>query len=1844
MISQTSRHILALCFPMIRHQFVTRRAPACPRLYINHIQLQPYSNEDIENDSIRVVNRPSELRSESFGPLHVNHRCEVCHNVYGQCPGHSGHIELDDEGTEVFFFRVHSVSYLCSILNSFCFYCLRPRLPDLHRVKPDLKSWTLPPSKRSTNFYNTDEITTWWSMLGQKGIAVKTCEFCSRHHIKWYMDKKEKMFVYPMFFKAEENPPQIRLSDLYYTLAALPLATLDYLCVTYQNHPKDMLWRVLPVCSHIVRPSPELMGFKNDKDNDNDVSKGLRFMLTSKGKVKETWAESTQELLLNTLQPGKTMGGMEAAWLDMQRVIDEQHSQIHQNRGASTCSTGQKLQTIPKRNMGQKYGRERGTIAGKCFRNCCRMVFGVSVHIRPNEVEVPIFILKKLSRHIPVQFYNMRECTQWVLNGPLRYPGANYVTLKDGRVIDLKLVNTASINMNEVSIVHRHLIRGDYVLVNRQPTLHAQSIMAYKVVPSPTEAGRVLRLHFAVFKGLGLDLDGDEGNLYVLDTYEAVVEAAELMAVEHHMLSEKMWCEWILHAVIGAYLLTDRTNCFYTREEALHLLGDLDRELPEPAIWCKGTMLWTGYQLVSVILPLQLNILDNHLVMEDETSLLIVRGEMLAGRLTNGSLNGKRGILYRTILDISDRQAAIELLYEGYLLFVRSSELHGTSVGLLDTMVDPDDLWTVEQRRELPDHHESESEPSDRVDLAERVCRAQDTFHVVQRYADQHFATHTPDREADADVEQHLIELGSRIVKQTTFAVQKYMKYVHEHESSNGLIWSIESEAKMSWMTLNSLTGLIGQAFYDGRRYGEEDPFFRKGFRTLEMFGFPATSNFSTGVSLSAMVTDKMAAGKSVSDKNNSTATAGYTSRKLNVNATSVSVDYLGRSVDLESGLILMDHPGKDGYLSHRLVSCRINAVTWRELEVLRRYHVLGDMNLILPYCSQGTQAMYLQLAEPWPADRSFLWQSHFTEHTWQRWQAVKLEFEERWLKWIRQMIQLRVDLKRAYIACNTSESDKVISLPTSFKQVLLRCEHELGTSAQTRLHFGEYLDFFETLLDIMESLRLVSSGKVRLLFYEQMSPILLAQRHLETRHLQWVALETVRVFREAACTPGDPVALMYSQRNSEPYTQMLLKSTSKGGDSSGASVFANVVNGKFIERMRLVLRKDCTEDDAYRVGAKLKGVRLRELTTAHPVWTRVSTEEDDDDEQHITSEVVDVTFTLTGTEDSHTALASFFETRWYFTLIETLPLQTSVTYRYRLRVGDQPFVSAMVTKSQSLESGMNAMLIKMLDDVVFGSQTVTQFEIVTQEIHTGAGVMKRWCVMTEGSDVKAALALPEVDPSRFMTYDIHAMCEWGGLVMARRCLYHIFRDIFMSMSNDCRNLWYLANMMTMRGAVLSFKINGIGRYLPPLQRALFEQVMKNLNIGVYNTKVDRLQSHMGASLSNQGLRGVGTAVGPGSHFTILPKHQSALTRTLLETHRERQLRLGTMSNYVFSLKADGLRVLILFIQHEVIVIDRSNTMYHVGTVQASEPLYNAPFWSGTLIDTEWCQVTTTTDDVTHATTLIMAFDLLMLSGHVVRTTYDHRMTLLTTFVDLWATHATQQRTWKVHHEHGFVRPPRQPNTAISMSPFPENVFWLVKPVFALTHLHEAEAWCRYYQDQGLPCDNGLIFTDLKQPPTPFRHSRTGVLKLKLEETDRELSEHTIDFRLKKILDAKTSSDLKALTPPEQLTRNSSAFQKLPTINDEVTFPIRVWGLYVNTTLFGYTSSCTSHTQPNEFPPYHDTVVECAWHKRLQCWYPLHVRNKMENSKETVIHTLKHIQEGLTWNHLQHIIRTNSSI
>jgi DNA-directed RNA polymerase III subunit RPC1 len=122
-----------------------------------------------------------------------------------------------------------------------------------------------------------------------------------------------------------------------------------------------------------------------------------------------------------------------------------------------------------------KQGRFRGNLSGKRVDFSGRTVISPDPNLRIDEVAVPERIAKILTYPERVTSHNVEILRRAIRNGCDLHPGANFVTAgANGFKKFLKFGNRKAIadSLKIGDVVERHIVDGDIVLFNRQPSLH----------------------------------------------------------------------------------------------------------------------------------------------------------------------------------------------------------------------------------------------------------------------------------------------------------------------------------------------------------------------------------------------------------------------------------------------------------------------------------------------------------------------------------------------------------------------------------------------------------------------------------------------------------------------------------------------------------------------------------------------------------------------------------------------------------------------------------------------------------------------------------------------------------------------------------------------------------------------------------------------------------------------------------------------------------------------------------------------------------------------------------------------------------------------------------------------------------------------------------------------------------------------------------------------------------------------------------------------------------------------------------------------------------------------------
>ena len=125
--------------------------------------------------------------------------------------------------------------------------------------------------------------------------------------------------------------------------------------------------------------------------------------------------------------------------------------------------------------------------------------------------------------------------------------------------IDLKY-RKKDIKLVYGDVVDRHIVNGDYVLFNRQPTFHKPSMMGHRIHVLDRDDADTFRMNVSVTKPYNADFDGDEMNITFSQSIQARNELARIANVKYNIISPKdsnpiIGC--VQDPLVGANVLTN---------------------------------------------------------------------------------------------------------------------------------------------------------------------------------------------------------------------------------------------------------------------------------------------------------------------------------------------------------------------------------------------------------------------------------------------------------------------------------------------------------------------------------------------------------------------------------------------------------------------------------------------------------------------------------------------------------------------------------------------------------------------------------------------------------------------------------------------------------------------------------------------------------------------------------------------------------------------------------------------------------------------------------------------------------------------------------------------------------------------------------------------------------------------------------------------------------------------------------------------------------------------------------------------------------------------------------------
>ncbi|XP_074881751.1 DNA-directed RNA polymerase III subunit RPC1 isoform X6 [Buteo buteo] len=688
---------------------------------ISHICFGMKSPEEMRQQAhIQVVSKNLYSQDNHHSPLQygvLDHRmgtsekdrpCETCGKNLADCLGHYGYIDLELPCFHVGYFKavigiLQMICKTCCCImlsveekKQFLDYLKRPGLTYLQK-RGLKKKVSEKCRKKNTCPY-----------CGAFNGTVKKCGLLKIIHEKYKTNKKvvdpivstflqsfetaieHNKEVEPLLGRAQENLNPLVVLNLFKRIPAedIPLLLMN----PEAGKPSDLILTRLLVPPLCIRPS--VVSDLKSGTNEDDLTMKLTEIIFLNDVIKKHRISGAKTQMI--------MEDWDFLQLQCALYINSELSGIPLNMAPKKWTRG-----FVQRLKG-KQGRFRGNLSGKRVDFSGRTVISPDPNLRIDEVAVPIHVAKILTFPEKVNKANINFMRKLVRNGPDVHPGANFIQQRHTQMKRfLKYGNREKMaqELKFGDIVERHLIDGDIVLFNRQPSLHKLSIMAHIARVKPH---RTFRFNECVCTPYNADFDGDEMNLHLPQTEEAKAEALVLMGTKANLVTPRNG-EPLIAAIqdflTGAYLLTLK-DTFFDRAKACQIIASIlvgkDEKikvrLPPPAI-LKPVTLWTGKQVFSLILkpsddcPVKANLRTKGKqycgkgedLCYNDSYVTIQNSELMSGSMDKGTLGSgsKNNIFYILLRDWGQVEAADAMSRLARLAPVYLSN-RGFSIGIGD--------------------------------------------------------------------------------------------------------------------------------------------------------------------------------------------------------------------------------------------------------------------------------------------------------------------------------------------------------------------------------------------------------------------------------------------------------------------------------------------------------------------------------------------------------------------------------------------------------------------------------------------------------------------------------------------------------------------------------------------------------------------------------------------------------------------------------------------------------------------------------------------------------------------------------------------------------------------------------------------------------------------------------------------------------------------------------------------------------------------------------------------------------------------------------------------------------
>jgi DNA-directed RNA polymerase II subunit RPB1 len=823
---------------------------------------------------------PNGVFDSRFGVIENGKVCPTCKHTNQFCPGHFGHITL---ARPVYLYQFFD--WIEKLSNIICLNCSNIILSDATELIGKLTS------KGIERFKDAREIVAKVRTQGlEKPSECSTCKTSFFRKIARVAGKAATLEGFPIGNPDEPPPPvPIQVEMILRAFQRMTDTTCDQLGFNHTfSRPEWMICTVLAVPPLTVRPSVVM---DDNQRMEDDLTHKLIDVLRNNQRLRDKLDKGENAEMIDKYTA--------MVQYDVATYVDNDIKGL----APAAQRSGRPLRTLKSR-FGAKTGRVRGNLMGKRVDFSARSVITPDANIELDELGVPEEIATNLTFPEIVNAFNRDRLISYVRNGPDTHPGAKSVFLKqDNRVVNLRFVSPDTIDLREGDIVHRHLIDGDAVLFNRQPSLHKASMMAHRVRVLPYST---FRLNVSATRPYNADFDGDEMNMHVPQSIASATELRYLASLLRNIISPRTnspIIQLFQDTMTGIFRIS-QPGVEVPEVIAMNILARIKRVIAR-----KGRN-WTGAELISTAFPM----------ISLKSSVTIENGQLTSGILKKSACSNLIHVVYN---DFSPERCG-QLINDIQSVVTQFNLFTGFSVGTADLIANMETQQFVSDK------------------LNEGRTAVSKILSAVHGGMFANISGMSDGEELEDRISSALKAVAANINDEVIKSLPK----------DNAIVQMVDSGSKGGPQNITQMVALLGQQLIEGKRvqYTLQDrtlPHFARYDDGVESRGFVQNS-FMNGLLPAEFFFHAQAGREGLIDTAVKTSDTGYIQRRLMKTMEDQHVEHDG-TVRNVTGSIIQFSYGEDGIdsISVEAQTCDLGTMTLED--VYRNYGMSpADVNPFL--------------------------------------------------------------------------------------------------------------------------------------------------------------------------------------------------------------------------------------------------------------------------------------------------------------------------------------------------------------------------------------------------------------------------------------------------------------------------------------------------------------------------------------------------------------------------------------------------------------------------------------------------------------------------------------------------------------------------------------------------------------------------------------------------------------------------------------------------------------------------------------------------------------------------------